>query len=148
MSQAEDTVGAVGEIRIDTLVITITPLSQAEELSLDRALRRGAEAAAGDHYTRCKPLLEAMRESPGDRLEAIREITRLTATRAPLSPAAFFEFRTSKDGLPIEIYARGKKATPGLDQKSLAAIITEENADRIAAALLDLLEGGDPNATR
>jgi hypothetical protein len=145
MSQSEKTVGAVGEIHIDALAITVTPLSQSEEMALDRELRRAAEAAAGDHYTRCKPLLDAMTAAGahGDRVEAVREMVRLSATKTPLSSAAFFEFRASPAGLATELFARGKKATAGLTKPMLEAVITEVNADAIAAKLYELLQGDD-----
>jgi hypothetical protein len=140
MSQPESSVGAVGLVRVGDLEVTVAPLPQAEEIALDRELRRAAEAHYGDHYTRCKPVLDAMKESPADRLEAVREIVRLAAAKAPLSAAALHEYRISEHGLAIELYARGKRATPGLDRKGLAAVVTAANADAVAAALFELLD--------
>jgi len=140
MSQAEEKVGAVGLIRVAELEITVTPLEQFEELALDRELRKATEAEAGDHYTRCRPLLDAM--PAGDRLEAVREIVRLSATKAPLSEVAIFDFRCTPAGLAIELWWRGRKATPGLTREGLAAVITDENADRVAAGMFELLKGG------
>ncbi len=142
MSQQEKSVGAVGLIRVAGLEITITPLSQGEELLLDRTLRRAAQEAHGDLYTPCKPLLEAMRDAPADRLEAVREITRLTASRAGVSAAAVFDFRTSAEGLALEIFARGRRATPGLTLDGLRAVVTAANADEVAGALFELIEAG------
>ena len=148
MSHDTKSVGAVGLIRVGDLEITVTPLSQIEELALDRQLRRGAEAEAGDHYTRCRAELDAMRDFPGDRLEFLREIARATLRKEPLSPAAVYEFRCSAAGVALELFARGRKATPGLALAGLRAVVTMENADQIAAALFELIEGGDPKATR
>jgi hypothetical protein len=143
MNQSESHVGAVGLVRVGELEITVGPLSQAEELALDRELRKSAEAAAGDHYTRCKTLLDAAKDSPADRVEMLREIVRLTATKAGLSAAAMHDYRTGAAGVAIELYHRGRKHTPGLDRKGLAAVITEVNADAVAAALFELLVGDD-----
>lgn len=151
MSQSEKTVGAVGLIRIDALEITITPIPQPEEMALDRALRKAAQEAAGDHYTRCKPLLDAMTTAGahGDRIEAIREIVRMAGRVEPPSNAAVYDYRCSAAGVALELFARGKKATPGLSLASLEAIITPVNADMIAAKLFELLEGADSkNETR
>lgn len=150
MSQDQQLIGAVGLIRVAGLEITITPLSEAEELALDRELRRAAEAAAGDHYTRCKPELDAMQKAgaTGDRIEFLRELARMSARREPLSDAAMFDFRNSPAGLVIELHARGRKATPGLERAALAAVITAAVADDVAIALMDLIRGGPDKKSR
>ena len=149
MDQDKKQVGeAIGLVRIDAVEVTVTPLSQAEERSLDRALQRAAEADAGDHYTRCKPELDALKDSPADRIEFLREIARLSAKREPLSLAAMIAFRDSPAGVAIELYHRGRRATPGLTLAALRAVVTDVNVDEVASALLDLIEGGDPKPTR
>lgn len=142
MSQDAKLVGAVGLIRIGELEITITPLSQAHELALDRQLRKGTEAALGDYYSRCRAELDAMREYPGDRLELLREIARMAVRKEPPSAVAVFDYRCSPAGLALELFSRGKRATPGLTLANLEAIITDINADEIAAALHELIAGG------
>jgi hypothetical protein len=145
MSQSESSPGAVGLVRVAGLEITVTPLSQAEETALDRALRRGAEAAAGDVYTRCRAELKALESAPGDRLEFLRELARLAARKEPVSPVAFFDYRSSAAGVALELYHRGKRATPGLTLAGLEAVVTEVNADEVYAALQELLRGREGN---
>jgi hypothetical protein len=143
MSQSEQAVGAVGLVRVGPLEITVTPLSQAEEMALDRALRRGAEAAAGDLFTRCKAELDALKESPADRAEFLRELARLAARKEPVSATAFFDYRCSAAGVALELFHRGKRGTPSLTLAGLEAVITEASADEVAVGLLELLRG-DP----
>lgn len=145
MSQSESTVGAVGMIRVAGLEITVTPLSQSEEMALDRALRKAAQEAAGDHFTRCKPLLDAMTaaQAHGDRLEAVREIVRMAGRVEPLSSTALWDYQNSAPGVALELYHRGRKATPGLTLAGLQAVVTEVNADEVSAALRELLRGAD-----
>lgn len=147
MSQSEKQVGAIGLVRVGSLEITITPLSQADEMAFDRELRAAAGKAAGDYFTRCKPELDAMAAAgaTGDRVEFLREIARMAGRKESLSAVALWDFQNSAAGLPIELWWRGRKATPGLDRAGLAAVITDANADEIAAGLRELLKGDDPN---
>lgn len=142
---SESTVGGAGVVRIGNLLLTLTPLSLAEETALERLLRRSAAEAAGDNYTRCAAILAAM--NPTDRAEAVREIARRTMNAGdprglgPVDQTAYVEFRFGPQGLPLELLHRARKATPGLDLAGLRACITEANADDVAAQLLDVLEG-------
>lgn len=140
---ASETVGAVGIVRVGDLEITVTPLSQAEEMALDRTLNRGAEVAAGDYYTRCKGILDATKDNPADRLEILREIARISIRREPLSVAEVYAFRESPEGVAVELFHRGRKATPGLTLQGLRTVITEVNCDEVGVGLMELLTGGD-----
>jgi predicted ThiF/HesA family dinucleotide-utilizing enzyme len=151
-TSAEKLVGGTGIVTIGELEITIVPLSQAEESILDRRLRKEAEKAAGDHYTRCLPILTAAKDSPADRLEMLREIPRMAVRRDSLSGQAFWEFRNSPKGVALELFSRGKKMTPGLTQKGLESVITEDNVDEVADQIVGIIEAGvagtDPKSTR
>lgn len=141
-------VGGVGEVAVGSLSISITPLSQGDELRLRRQLRAAAESLAGDGWTRCKPILEAMTKSGahGDRAIAVAELVRSAKRVEPLSEEAVFDFRTSAEGVALELFARGKAATPGLSLDGLRSVITEANAPDVFAALLDIIDGGEPDA--
>ncbi len=143
MSQADKLVGAIGLIRIDALEITVAPIPDADELALDRALRAAADKAAGDYVTRCHAELDALKSEPALRVEFVRELARMAGRKDSLSGVAMHDFRCSKDGLPIELFFRGRANTPGLTLAGLQAIITEVNADQIAAAMFKLFEGDD-----
>jgi hypothetical protein len=147
LSSSQTLSGGVGTILIGTLEITISPLSQADEIKLDKKLRKAAESAAGDHYSRCKRELDAARDNPGDRLEMVREIVRRADRREKLGEPAFFEYRTGPEGTAQEVFARGKKSTDGLKLDALQAIITDENVDEVSAQLFEILENADPKAT-
>lgn len=151
MSQHDTLVGGVGTVRVGDLEITITPLSQAEETLLDRRLMKAGADLAGDNYTRCAGVLKAAEANPADRLEMVKEIARVTIGqgdkegKAPLSGSAFFEFRFGPDGLPIELLARGKRATPGLTLEGLRAVVTAANADEVAGQLIRVIEQKGPS---
>lgn len=148
MSQ-EKTVGGVGVVRVATLEITVTPLTMTEERALRRQLIAAAAAEATDYFTRCARLLAAMKAVPGAYLEAVREITRLTATGPALSDEQFFEYRESPAGVAKELFARGKKATPGLTPDALAAVITVVNVDDVLEQMgaAAAVEGDGPNVS-
>lgn len=141
---SEQSTGAVGMIRIDALEITITPLKQSEERALRRRLLKEAAEAAGDYFTRCAKLLAAMRSQPGAYLKAIETITTLTATGPTVSEDQLYEYRESPAGVALELYVRGKKATPGLELAGLRAIVTDANVDELIESLREVLEGAAP----
>lgn len=142
MAEPTPASGAVGSVRIEGgLLIVVTPLTMTEERALRRLLIKAAEEHTGDYFTRCAKLLKAMQAVPGAYLEAIREITRLTATGPAVSDEHFFEFRNSPTGVALELFYRGRKATPGLDQAALAAIITDVNVDDVGEQLRAVLSG-------
>lgn len=143
MSQAEKLVGATGLIRVAGLEITIVPLTTAEELALDRELRKGAAAASADVYTRCRPELDALKEYPADRVEFLRELARIAARREGPSPTAIFEHQTSAAGVALELFSRGRKATPGLTLAAIEAVVTPVNAAEVFCAIQELLKGPD-----
>jgi hypothetical protein len=145
MSAADRIVGGTGVVRVGPLEVTVTPLTMNEERALRRQLRAAAEAAATDHFTRCAKLLAAMRSQPAAYAEAVREIVRLTATGPAVSDEQFFEYRNSPAGVARELFARGKRATPGLDADGLAAVITDANVDDVIEQLTAVIEAGDPN---
>lgn len=145
MATADKTVGGVGVVRVGNLEITITPLTMVEERALRRQLRKAAEEEATDYFTRCAAMLAAMKSQPAAYMEAVREITRLTATGLKVSDEQFFEFRDSPAGVARELFARGKKATPGLDADGLAAIITKANVDDVIDQMEKAVKGDDPN---
>jgi hypothetical protein len=147
-TQEQMLVGGVGVVRVGDLEVTVAPLPLSAESVLDRRLRRGAQERHGDYYTRCRAMLDAMADYPGDRLEAVREITRMTASGAAVSAAAVVDFRLSPEGVALELYARGRGATPGLTLEGLKAIITEANVDEVAGQLHAAIEAGDPKPTR
>ena len=138
--------GGCGVVRVGPLEVTVTPLTLSEERRLGRKLRRAAAEQSADYFTRCAKLLEAMRPQPAAYLEAVREITRLAATGPTVSDDLFFEFRESPAGAAIELYERGRKATPGLDLAALRAVVTDDNADEVLDQMRAAFEGGDPNA--
>lgn len=143
MSQSQELAGATGLIRAAGLEITIAPLSHGEEIALDRALRRGV----ADVYTLAAPELNALKEHPADRVEFLRELARVAARREPPSDAAVHDFRCSPKGVALELWFRGRARTPGLTLAALEAVVTEVNADALAAALRELLRGdaeGEP----
>jgi hypothetical protein len=142
VGQDSQVVGAVGEIHVGELVVTAMPLSQAEEMALDRALRKGAALAAGDPYTRARAALDAAKDSPADRLEMLREIARAAANGVRVTPETVYDYRTSPAGVALELYHRGRKATPGLTLAGLEAVVTEANCDAVSASLFDLIAGG------
>ncbi|HEY1191307.1 MAG TPA: hypothetical protein VGE74_26975, partial [Gemmata sp.] len=117
------------------------------ERALRRALLKAAEEHTGDYFTRCGKLLKAMQAVPAAYLEAVREITRLTATGPAVSEEQFFEFRQSPAGVALELFHRGRKATPGLTADGLASIITDANVDEVFEQLQAVLRGdaADPN---
>lgn len=133
--------GPVGVVRVGDMLVTLTPLTMIEERALRRGLVKAAEASVGNYFTRCAKLLKAMEAAPGAYLEAVREITRLTATGPTVSDEHFFEFRNSPAGVALELFRRGLKATPGLTAEGLAAAITEANVDDVLAQMRDILEG-------
>lgn len=139
MSQSQNLRGATGLIRVAGLEVTVTPLSQSEEIALDRALRRGV----GDVYTLAQPELDALKAHPADRLEFLRELARLAVRREPPSPVALYDFRCSPKGVALELWFRGRRATTGLTLAALEAVITEVNADEVAAGIQNLLDGAD-----
>jgi hypothetical protein len=139
MSEKQKLSGKVGDVLVGTLRVTIGPLSQAEETTLDKLLRKAAEAEAGDHYTRVKPMLAAAKDYPADRLEIIREATRNGVAKAKLGQAAFWEYRTSPAGTATELYHRGRKYTEELKEDALAAVITEANVDEVSEQLFAIL---------
>lgn len=147
MSQDRKLVGGVGEVAVGPLVVTVTPLSQGDELRLRRQLRAAAERAAGDGWSRCKPILDAMTAAGahGDRALAVAELVRSAKRLEPLSEEAVFEFRAGPEGCALELFARGKAATPGLTLDGLRAAVTEANAPDVFAALLDAIAGGEPD---
>lgn len=138
--------GPVGAVRAGELLITITPLDMTGERALRRLLARAAAEAAGDYFTRCAKLLHAMRAVPGAYLEAVREITRLTATGPAVSDEQLFEFRQSPAGAALELFHRGRRATQGLTHEGLAAVITDANVDAVLGQLEAVLAGPDPNS--
>lgn len=147
-TQEERLVGGVGAVRVGDLEITLTPLSQSEETLLRRRLRLASAEHAADNYTRCRDVLDAAKDSPADRSEMLREIARLTVSegkgKLPLDGAALFDFRLGPHFLPVELFARAKKATPGLTLEGLRAVVTEANADEVAARMLEVIAAGDP----
>lgn len=145
MTQSDSIVGGCGVVHVGTLVVTITPLTMIEERALRRQLRSAAEKEATDYFTRCSRVLDAMRGQPAAYMEAVREITRIAATGPKLSDDQFFEFRTSPAGVARELFARGKRATPGLAADGLAAVITDANVDDVFAQMMAVVETGDPN---
>ena len=148
MTQEQKLVGGTGVVTVGELEITITPLSQSEESMLLRKLRIASAEHAADNYTRCRGILEAAKEFPADRAEMVREVARTTIAagkdKLPLDGAALFDFRFGPHFLPVELFTRGKKATPGLSLEGLKAVVTEVNADEVASALLEVIEGSDP----
>lgn len=142
MSTAQAPVGVTGIVRIGTLEITVTPMSKVEERSLRRQLRAAAEATATDYFTRCARLLDAMKAQPAAYTEAVREITRLTATGPKVSEEQLLEYRVSPAGVARELFVRGRTATPGLTAEGLAAIITEANVEDVAGQMWDIVSGG------
>lgn len=133
--------GPVGTVRVGELLVTVAPLTMTEERGVRRALLKAAEAHAGDHFTRCAKLLKAMQSVPAAYLEAVREITRLAATGPAVSDEQFFEFRQSPAGVALELFHRGHKATPGLAQAALAAVVTDANVDDVYEQLQAVLSG-------
>lgn len=145
MSQHDKLVGGVGVVRVGDLEITVTPLAMVEERALRRLLLDRAAASATDYYTRCAKLLAAMKSQPVAYVEAVREITRLTALGPAVSEAQFDEYRDSPAGVAAELFARGRKATPGLTADGLAAAVTAANADDVADQMRRAVEGDGPN---
>ena len=146
MGPAEAAAGGVGVVRVGDLLVTVTPLTLVEERALARLLRAEAEKHSADYFTRCAKLLQAMKAQPAAYLEAVREIVRLTATGPAVSDEQFVEFRASPAGLAHELYARGKKATPGLTREGLAAVVTDANCDDVGGQMVAVIEAGLPNA--
>lgn len=146
--QDRTTVGGVGEVAVGPLSVTVTPLSQGDELRLARQLRAEAERLAGDGWTRCRPMLDAMSAAGAhaDRMHAVAELVRSAKQKEPLSERAVFEFRSSAAGVVIELFARGKAATPGLTLDGLRAVVTEANAPDVFAAMMEVIQGGEPDA--
>jgi hypothetical protein len=138
-------VGGVGVVRVGNLEITITPLTMVGERSLGRQLRAAAEAAASDYFTRCAKLLAAMKGQPAAYKFAVERIVDNTCLGPKVSEDQFWEYRDSPAGAARELFARGKKATPGLDLASLAAIITDENVDDVIEQMKQVVKGDDPN---
>lgn len=139
-------VGATGIVTIGNLQITVTPLTMTEERALRRVLLKSAEQAATDYYTRCARLLDAMRTNPLAYTAAINKIVELTATGPKVSDEQFYEFRTSPEGVRIELFHRGRKATQGLTLDGLSAIITEANVDDVIGQLDEIAESANPKA--
>lgn len=146
MTEQEKRTGGVGVVVVGTLEITVTPLTLAEERALGRQLRKAAKSETTDYFTRCAGLLKAMQAQPAAYLEAVREITRLTATGPSVSEDQFFEYRESPAGVARELFARGKKATQGLDLAGLSAVITDENVDAVIDQMRAVTDGPPPNA--
>jgi hypothetical protein len=144
LTEQEKRVGGVGVVRVGNLEITVTPLKQWEERALSRQLRKAAREECSDYFTRCAGLLKAMQSQPAAYLEAVRELTRLSATGPTVSEDQFWEYRDSPAGVARELFARGKTATPGLDLAALSAVITEANVDEVLEQLRAAVEGGDP----
>jgi hypothetical protein len=146
--QDRTTVGGVGEVAVGPLLVTVTPLSQGDELRLSRQLRAEAERLAGDGWTRCRAMLEAMTEAGAhaDRMHAVAELVRSAKRKEPLSDEAVFDYRSSAAGVALELFARGKAATPGLTLDGLRAAVTEANAPDVFAAMMEVIQGGEPDA--
>lgn len=141
---SENLVGGTGVVQVGELLITVTPLSQGEEVALRRRIRKAAEVASSDYFTRCARLLKAMEKQPGAYLEAVREITRLTATGPTVSDDQVYEFRESVAGVAMELFTRGSKATSGLTLEGLQSCITDANVDDVLEQLGKAM-GSGPN---
>lgn len=140
MGGDEMVLGGTGTLVIGNLKITIKPIGYAEEARLMRELRKRAEEAAGDLYSRCKNLLAKM--TPEDRLEAVREIVRSEIQGVKLSLDAILQFRmTDPDWVAEEVYIRGKDATPGLTLEGLKAVINAYNAPEIFEQMIKIASG-------
>ena len=151
MSQHDTTVGGVGVVHVGDMCITITPLAQKDERVLMKKLRKAAErAAVADNPVErpaVKKLLAGLQSVPVAYLESIRELTRMAAT-STLTDSQLWAFRESPEGVAIELYERGRAATPGLDAKALAACITEMNADEVFEEMVGIIAGAsDPKET-
>ncbi len=136
--------GAVGVVTVGELQVTVTPLTMIEERALRRVMEKEALTAATDYYTRSVKLLDAMRSNPFAYEIAIKQLVTLTATGPKLSDEQFYEFRTSPAGVAIELWHRGRKATPGLTLAGLQAVITEANADSVTFQLETIAESAGP----
>lgn len=143
--------GGSGTVEVGNLCITVAPIGLAEEWRLMRELRRRAEQALGDPYTRCKAVLDKM--TPEDRAEAVREIVRSEIRGTPLGLDAILQFRATDPGwVAEELYVRGHKTTPGLTREGLRAVITSGNAEEVFERLMRVATGrtevGGPKSTR
>jgi hypothetical protein len=148
MSEHAKLVGGVGVVLVGALEITVTPLSAKEEKILDRQLAKAAEALSEDPYTAARKTLKAAESNPADRLVLLQEIAAAATRKQFLTVGEFNEYRMSSAGVALELFTRGKKATPGLVQKELAALVTEFNAEDIYDEMKTIItskgeEGGD-----
>ena len=143
---ADNASGPVGAVRVGDLLVTVTPLKMVEERALRRVLIKAAADAAGDYFTRCAKLLNAMKSTPAAYFKAVERITELAAIGPTVSEDQLFEFRESPAGVQIELFHRGRKATQGLTLDGLRAIITEANVDDVLFQMQLVQEGSNPNA--
>lgn len=148
MSQQENTVGGVGVVDVAGVQVTIAPLSQKEERLLWRRLRKGAEQdqSSTSLFERpaVKRLLTSLQSVPAAYVESIRELTRLAAAADEVTETRLFAFRGSPAGVALELFERGRKATPGLDLAGLQALITDINADDVFEEMMAIVEAGLP----
>ncbi len=134
-------VGQTGTIDVAGLALTVTPLSIAEEAALYDRFKRAAE----NPYQRIAGMLAAA--APEDRAEMVREAVRLHEAYGGAGPAAVEEYRRTPAGVAAELHARCKKATPGLTEAGLAAVVTAANAGEAFAALQAVISPPKASAT-
>jgi hypothetical protein len=131
--------GGVGVVVVATLEISIGPLSMTEEKLLNRRLQIAATAALEDPYTNAKKTLKAAEDNPLHLRILLAEIATI-ATRKPfLSVQDFDDYRQSPAGVAAELFARGKRLTPGLKETELATIVTAFNAEDVHESMMAII---------
>lgn len=134
---------AAGAITLGDRVLTIAKLSTEEEIGLTDRLAKMAFAACGPggHFANMKSALDFMaKEKMYGVLElAVKETTRLQATKEPLSDQANYEYRISTPGVIEEIFQRTRRTDPTVTKDELAAVINEVNVADVVSQLRAVL---------
>lgn len=130
----EQTTGGVGTVNAGGLSLTVTPLSQADEVRLYDRLRDRAKAAQGNYLAANRAMVDSA--DPRDRQTVVAELVRMEAERQPLSPQAVHLFRRTPEGAQVELYARTRVSHPQVTETDIAAVVTAANAVEVHEQLV------------